>query len=143
MALNNLKKIVTKRKKRIGRGAGSGKGFHTVGRGQKGQRSRAGNRTIPGFTGGQARLNRALPVFSRMKPRSTKLQAIPLSSFVKNGLLVIGSEEVKKFTHCESILVGPRTYENIDLSKVNIKKGVTISKKLADKILQAGGKVEN
>lgn len=32
-------KIVTRSKKRVGRGMGSGKGSHTVGRGQKGQRS--------------------------------------------------------------------------------------------------------
>ena len=37
---NNLPKIVTKRKKRRGRGFGSGKGGHTTGRGQKGQKSR-------------------------------------------------------------------------------------------------------
>ena len=37
--MGNLK-IVTKRKKRVGRGYGSGKGGHTTGRGQKGQKSR-------------------------------------------------------------------------------------------------------
>lgn len=35
-----LPKIIAKRKKRIGRGIGSGKGGHTVGRGQKGQKTR-------------------------------------------------------------------------------------------------------
>ena len=35
-----LPKIISKRKKRIGRGYGSGKGGHTVGRGQKGQKAR-------------------------------------------------------------------------------------------------------
>lgn len=35
-----LPKIVTRAKKRIGRGRGSGKGGHTVGRGQKGQKVR-------------------------------------------------------------------------------------------------------
>ncbi|OGM28072.1 50S ribosomal protein L15 [Candidatus Woesebacteria bacterium RIFCSPLOWO2_01_FULL_39_61] len=35
-----LKKVVTGRRKRLGRGYGSGKGGHTVGRGQKGQKSR-------------------------------------------------------------------------------------------------------
>lgn len=36
-----LPKMVTKRKKRVGRGYGSGKGGHTVGRGMKGQKSRS------------------------------------------------------------------------------------------------------
>jgi large subunit ribosomal protein L15 len=35
-----LPKIKTKSKKRVGRGYGSGKGGHTVGRGQKGQKAR-------------------------------------------------------------------------------------------------------
>ncbi len=35
-----LPKIVEKKKKRLGRGRGSGKGGHTVGRGQKGQKAR-------------------------------------------------------------------------------------------------------
>lgn len=37
--MENLK-VITKRKKRLGRGYGSGKGGHTAGRGQKGQKSR-------------------------------------------------------------------------------------------------------
>ncbi len=35
-----LPKVVAKSKKRVGRGMGSGKGSHTVGRGQKGQKTR-------------------------------------------------------------------------------------------------------
>lgn len=37
---SNLPKIVTKKKKRVGRGYGSGRGGHTAGRGTKGQKSR-------------------------------------------------------------------------------------------------------
>jgi len=36
----SLPKVVTKRAKRLGRGYGSGKGGHTVGRGEKGQKTR-------------------------------------------------------------------------------------------------------
>ncbi len=36
-----LEKIVARSKKRVGRGGGSGKGFHTTGRGQKGQKARS------------------------------------------------------------------------------------------------------
>jgi len=36
-----VSKIVSPRKKRLGRGGGSGKGFHTVGRGVKGQKARS------------------------------------------------------------------------------------------------------
>lgn len=37
-----LPKVITKRKKILGRGIGSGKGGHTSSRGQKGQKSRGG-----------------------------------------------------------------------------------------------------
>lgn len=40
MKLDSLPKIKIRKKKRVGRGYGSGKGGHTVGRGQKGQKSR-------------------------------------------------------------------------------------------------------
>jgi len=36
----NALAVVQKSKKRVGRGVGSGKGFHTTGRGQKGQKAR-------------------------------------------------------------------------------------------------------
>lgn len=38
--MTNLPKVVGNRKKRLGRGYGSGKGGHTVGKGQKGQKTR-------------------------------------------------------------------------------------------------------
>ena len=49
-----------RRRKRIGRGPGSGTG-KTSGRGHKGQRSRAGFSQRPGFEGGQMPLVRRVP----------------------------------------------------------------------------------
>jgi len=49
------------RRKRIGRGPGSGRGGHTSTRGQKGQGSRSGSSTRPDFEGGQLPLARRLP----------------------------------------------------------------------------------
>ncbi len=40
MNLNKMPKVVAKSKKRVGRGYGSGKGGHTVGRGAKGAKAR-------------------------------------------------------------------------------------------------------
>ena len=51
----------TKKRKRIGRGGGSGHGGHTVGRGRDGQGSRAGGTKGPGFEGGQLPLYQRLP----------------------------------------------------------------------------------
>ncbi|MGH7161907.1 MAG: 50S ribosomal protein L15 [Planctomycetota bacterium] len=49
-----------KKRKRIGRGTGSGIG-KTAGRGHKGQQARAGGGVRPGFEGGQMPLYRRLP----------------------------------------------------------------------------------
>ena len=50
----------THKKKRVGRGPGSGLG-KTAGRGEKGQKSRSGYSRKPGFEGGQMPLHRRLP----------------------------------------------------------------------------------
>jgi len=52
--------IPRKKRKRVGRGPGSGHG-KTCGRGTKGQQSRSGGGTRPGFEGGQMPLFRRLP----------------------------------------------------------------------------------
>src|SRR5436305_5367342 len=53
-------KGANKGKKRVGRGPGSGLG-KTAGRGHKGQKSRSGYSSRPGFEGGQMPLQRRLP----------------------------------------------------------------------------------
>ena len=62
MELNNLKPAAGAKhaKRRVGRGIGSGLG-KTVGRGHKGQKSRAGGFHKVGFEGGQMPLQRRLP----------------------------------------------------------------------------------
>lgn len=75
MRLHELPKIVKKGKKRLGRGYGSGKGGHTVGRGQKGQKARG--KIHPLFTGTKTKksLLQRLPLLrgkGRLKPKKTK-----------------------------------------------------------------------
>src|SRR5437764_2654555 len=62
LSLNNLRpaKGSTHKKKRVGRGPGSGLG-KTAGRGEKGQKSRTGYSSRPGFEGGQMPLVRRVP----------------------------------------------------------------------------------
>ncbi len=90
MNLAQLPNIVTKPKKRIGRGHGSGK-VKTAGRGTKGQRARG---TMPlGFEGGQLPIIKRLPLLrgkDRNNSRTTKpviikvnaLDAIPAGTTV-------------------------------------------------------------
>lgn len=63
MDLSNLKapEPNKKDKKRIGRGQGSGRGGHTVGKGHNGQRSRSGFKEKFWFEGGQMPLQRRIP----------------------------------------------------------------------------------
>src|ERR671938_1614364 len=62
IGLNNLHPAEgsTHKKKRVGRGPGSGLG-KTAGRGNKGQKSRSGYTAKVGFEGGQMPLQRRLP----------------------------------------------------------------------------------
>lgn len=78
--LNKLHKILgnKKPKKRVGRGGGSGKGFHTTGRGNKGQNARRGRGIPVGFEGGQVPLYKKLPEIGGFK-RPYKKQTVVLN----------------------------------------------------------------
>ncbi|HMI76888.1 MAG TPA: 50S ribosomal protein L15 [Buchnera sp. (in: enterobacteria)] len=83
MYLNTLSLLKTSRqkRKRIGRGIGSGYG-KTAGRGHKGQKSRSGGTVNRGFEGGQMPLYRRIPKFgfiSRQKNLTTEVRLSDLS----------------------------------------------------------------
>ncbi len=61
LTLNNLSSPgATRKRKRIGRGQGSGQGCQ-AGKGHKGQKARSGGSTAVGFEGGQMPMYRRLP----------------------------------------------------------------------------------
>jgi large subunit ribosomal protein L15 len=78
--LNSLKRPQGSwhRKKRVGRGQGSGLG-KTAGRGGKGQKARSGNMRFEGFEGGQSPLQRRLPKFGFNSPNRTVYQVVNLA----------------------------------------------------------------
>jgi large subunit ribosomal protein L15 len=83
----------THRKKRVGRGPGSGLG-KTGGRGIKGQKSRSGV-AIKAYEGGQMPLYRRLPKRGFTKPNAKRFAVINLGGlqeFVDAGKLDAGSE---------------------------------------------------
>jgi large subunit ribosomal protein L15 len=67
----------THRKKRVGRGQGSGLG-KTAGRGGKGQKARTGNMRFEGFEGGQSPLQRRLPKFGFNSPNRLEYAIVNL-----------------------------------------------------------------
>ena len=89
--LTKLEKINTRSAKRLGRGGGSGKGFHTVGRGQKGQKTRG---TMPvWFEGGQLPIIRRTPFikgkhrFQSIKPQPTAINLDFLNKLAENTIV--------------------------------------------------------
>ena len=147
MSTLNTTGKVTKKKLRIGRGIGSGKG-KTSGRGVKGQKSRSGV-AIKSFEGGQ------MPLYRRLPKRG-------FNSFGKVNIAIMNLEKIQSF-------INEKTFNasdiiNIDLlkklklinknsqklkilgtgelkDKINIEADL-ISKSALEKLEKAGGKVQ-
>lgn len=83
--LHNLTKILGNKtpKKRVGRGGGSGKGFHTTGKGHKGQNARRGHGIPVGFEGGQVPLYKKLPEIRGFK-RPYQNKSVVLNLYALN-----------------------------------------------------------
>ncbi len=93
MDLSNLKPAEgsVKKRKRIGRGEGSGKGGTST-RGHKGQKSRSGYSKKIGFEGGQMPLQRRVPKFGFKNINRVEFKAInvaDLQILAEKGLEVI------------------------------------------------------
>jgi large subunit ribosomal protein L15 len=141
-----LPKVVSKRQKRLGRGFGSGKGGHTVGRGQKGQKSRGGINIL----------------FEGMKVKKSFIKRLPLRRG-KDKFKAGGKPLIVKLGHLELLPAG--TEVNLEAlvkhgivdgtdakrfgvkilgdGKLTKKLNITlpISKSAAKMVLKAGGKV--
>lgn len=143
MDLSNLTSLKShRRSKRTGRGFGSGKGGHTTGRGNKGQKSRG--RLRPTFEGGQ------LPLYKRI-PKRAGFRSRP------SAVLSLGLSKFSRFSEGEKITV------NLLRKSLKVKKGrgaiikiiddggsvkaklnfegVVFSKGAAKKITASGGKI--
>ena len=92
MDLSNLKpaKGSTKKRKRIGRGVGSGYGGHSSTKGNKGQKSRSGAKIPAWFEGGQMPLQRRIPKYGFTNPFRVEYRPInvsKLNELVSEGIL--------------------------------------------------------
>jgi large subunit ribosomal protein L15 len=85
MDLSNLKpaKGSTRKKRRIARGVGSGKGGHSSTKGDKGQKSRSGARIPAWFEGGQMPLQRRVPKFGFNNRFRTNYRAVNLTRIAR------------------------------------------------------------
>jgi large subunit ribosomal protein L15 len=145
--LSDLGKIPgTRRKKRLGRGIGSGKG-KTSGKGQKGQKSRSGGAPPAWFEGGQNPLYRRVPKkkgFSA-RPKPPVLE-INLARLEQSDLTDISIETLKD-AGLLTVKRSVRYYTLKVLGYGDISRALNIqchaiSEGAKAKVEKAGGKVE-
>ena len=116
MELSNLtpqKGSIKSKKKRIGRGQGSGKGG-TATRGHKGARSRSGYSRKLGFEGGQMPLQRRIPKFGFKNINRVEYQPVNLDALQS----LVDNKKVKKKTIDINTLIENRLVGKNDLVKI-------------------------
>lgn len=145
MVLNDLRppKGSRKKKKRVGRGNGSGHGGTSC-KGHKGQNARSGGGVPPWFEGGQMPLQRRLPKRG-------------FTNIFKKEYAVLNVEELQKLAGKQDVITPDSLYKQgivknrksslkiLGNGEINIPVHVQahkFSKKAVEKIEQAGGKAE-
>lgn len=135
--------IGKKRKKRVGRGPGSGHGG-TSGRGEKGQKARSGKGARPGFEGGQTPLIRRLPKrgFTNIpfKRRYEIINLQALNRFEKD--FVVTPEQLKDLGLIKRSAAGLKVLGGGQVLVPLTVKAHAFSKEAKAKIEAAGGKAE-
>ncbi len=131
-----------KRRKRIGRGPGSGHG-KTATKGHKGLLARSGGGKRPGFEGGQMPLVRRLPKFGFTNPFRTEYAVVNVRSFENwTGAQTVTPQALVdaglvKRKHLPIKILGTG-----ELTKPLVIQAHKFSKSAEAKIQAAGGRVE-
>ena len=144
MELHNLKptKGSTHSKKRLGRGVGSGTG-KTAGTGHKGQNSRSGRGTRPGFEGGQTPFFKRIPkrgFTNRFRKEYAIVNVEELNRY-EDGT-VVDLELLLKDRLVRKELDGLKILGDGELTKKLTVKATKFTGSAAQKIEAAGGRVE-
>ena len=142
MNLSNVRapKKSSEKKKRVGRGMGSGMG-KTSTRGHKGQRSRSGSRMLRGFEGGQMPLHRRIPKRGFKNIFREEYAVVNLDRLAELGETTINPDVLRK-----AGVIKTKHPVKI-LGDGELKSAITVSahkfsKSAQEKITKAGGKVE-
>ncbi|MFZ1699316.1 MAG: 50S ribosomal protein L15 [Pyrinomonadaceae bacterium] len=142
LTLNNLHPAPgsTHKKKRVGRGPGSGLG-KTAGKGHKGQKSRSGYSSKRGFEGGQMPLQRRLPKRGFTNIFKKEWIEISLAKIEEN--FNAGDVVTPEILH-ERALIKKAKHDLVILGTGEVTKSLKISahrftRTAADKIEKAGG----
>ena len=146
MKLNEIPKTTSKSKKRVGRGYGSGKGGHTSGRGQKGQKSRSKVGLLFEGTKMRKSLIKRMP-FLRGKGKFKSFRPQPIIINLKYlNLLPEGSKVDIKFLIKHGLIKADAEKCGVKiLGDGQLEKALTVklptSKTAAKKIKKAGGEI--
>ncbi len=131
--------------KRLGRGYGSGVGGHTSTRGSKGQKSRAGHKSLVAFEGGNVPFFRRMPKIAGFnKSNKIEVTAINLEVLEKNFK---DGDTVSLETLKKKALIAQKTTSVKILGDGDITKKITVSELPAsqsaqEKIQKAGGLIK-
>ncbi|HZP62086.1 MAG TPA: 50S ribosomal protein L15 [Terriglobales bacterium] len=128
------------KKKRVGRGMGSGMG-KTSTRGHKGQRSRSGSRMMRGFEGGQMPLHRRLPKRGFTNIFRIEYNIVSLEKLAALGETTITPDILRK----AGVIKGKAPVKILgdgELSSAINVQAHKFSKSAQEKITKAGGKFE-
>lgn len=146
LSLHTLPPLGRRGKKRVGRGYGSGKGGHTSGRGQKGQKSR---RTIPwSFEGGALPLSQRLPFWrgkgrlNPLKPKPIPVNIRELERFPDGTVVDLAFLVKERIVHqSEADARGVKILGDGKLTKKLTIAGLPTSQSAREAIEKAGGAV--
>ena len=142
MKLGELKPAVEKEKrKRVGRGIGSGTG-KTSGKGHKGQKARSGGGVRRGFEGGQTPLYRRLPKRGFTNIHANKYTEVTLTMLNKSKATDVTAESLVEEGIIGKINDGIVVLATGKLDKKLTVKAKRFTKAAAEKIEAAGGKIE-
>jgi large subunit ribosomal protein L15 len=131
------------RKKRVGRGQGSGLG-KTAGRGGKGQKARSGNMRFEGFEGGQSPLQRRLPKFGFNPPNRTTYAVVNLGDLEHtfDAGATVDEAALKQAGLVKGRYDGVKVLAHGELAKKLTVKVNKVSAAARENIEKAGGSVE-
>ena len=144
MKLNELKPAegARRKKRRIGRGPGSGSG-KTSGRGHKGQKSRSGGSIPAWFEGGQMPLARRLPMKGFTSMSRKTFEVINVCDLERSGLEGDVTVDVLR---ASGVVRGTRgkvkVLANGEITRAITLKVNAISAKAREKVEAAGGTIE-
>lgn len=144
MRLNELRppEGAKKKRKRIGRGEGSGHGGTST-KGHKGYKARAGGKRTPGFEGGQMPLQRRLPKRGFKNPFRQEWEIINLKDLAEfpEGA-VVDVESLKSAGLLKKVGYGVKVLAGGDISRPLTVRAHGFSLSAKKKIEAAGGKAE-